>query len=138
MLNDRWYASEFRELSEEECLQLLTERAVGRIAFCTMEGPVVLPVNHVLDGGHIIFRTSPHTELARRLTKGLVAYEVDDFDEDSQTGWSVLVRGSAEHDDSPELRDPDDPQPWAAGYRPLVVRVRPSLITGRRLMPRPA
>jgi hypothetical protein len=45
------------------------------------------------------------------------------------------VRGTAEYDDAAEPRDPDDPAPWAAGYRPLVVRVRPTMITGRRLLP---
>lgn len=134
MLSDRWYSSHVKEVSVEESLELLASRPVGRVAYCTLDGPVVLPVNHVVEGEDIIIRTSPHTELGRRLVKGPVAFEVDDFDEFNQTGWSVLVRGTAELDTF-ELRPGDRPEPWAEGYRPMVVRIRSRLITGRRLLP---
>src|SRR5688500_5007952 len=96
--------------------------------------PVVVPVNHVLDGEDIIFRTSPHTDLGRQMIRGQVAFEVDDFDEFNECGWSVLVQGTAEYDDSDELWPDDRPRPWAEGTRNLVVRIRPRLITGRRLL----
>jgi hypothetical protein len=134
MLSDRWYASHVRELDREECFELLASRPVGRVAYTGPGGPVVLPVNHVLDGEDILFRTSPHTELGRTMISAPVAFQVDDFDEFNQAGWSVLVRGSAEYDDSDTLYPEDRPGPWAEGTRNLVVRVRPRLVTGRRLL----
>ena len=134
MLSDRWYASHLREVSREECFELIASRPVGRVAYWVPSGPVVLPVNHVLDGEDILFRTSPHTELGRQMRKGAVAFEVDDYDEFNHSGWSVLVRGSAEYDDSDVLYPPDRPGPWPEGTRNLLVRIRPRLVTGRRLL----
>ena len=134
VIGDRWFPSHVREIPIEECLELLASRPVGRVAYVISGGPVVVPVNHVLDGEDIIFRTSPHTDLGRQMIRGRVAFEVDDFDEFNQSGWSVLVQGSAEYDDSDTVWPVDRPQPWAEGTRILVVRIRSHLITGRRLL----
>lgn len=131
----RWYASSLQELSEEECYELLAARPVGRVAYAVATGPVVLPVNYVLDGRDILFRTSPYTELGREMLRGRVAFEVDDIDAFRESGWSVLVRGDAAYDDSDVLRPLDSPGPWAAGSRHLMVRITPRLVTGRRLIP---
>lgn len=130
-LRDSWPPSLLRELSEDECTELLAVVPVGRVAYCTPTGPVVLPVNHVLDGRDIVFRTSPHTPLARAMAGGSVAFEVDGYDAFHQAGWSVLVHGDPSFDEG--LPDPE-PVPWAEGSRHLTVRIRPRLITGRRLI----
>ena len=96
--------------------------------------PIVVPVNHLVDGDDIIFRTSPHTELGRSMARGQVAFQVDDFDDFTQAGWSVLVKGTVEYDDSDPPPVRERPQPWAEGVRGLVVRIRPSQVTGRRLI----
>lgn len=134
-VKERWFPSHLREMDREECLELLASVPVGRVAYCVLSGPVVLPVNYVLDGEDIIFRTSPHKELGRQMLRGSVAFQIDDYDEFNQSGWSVLVRGSAEYDDPDEVRPEDQPGPWAEGNRILIVRIRPRLITGRRLFP---
>lgn len=134
MSGDRWYPSHLTELSREECYELLASRSVGRVAFVVHDSPVVLPVNHSVDGDDIVFRTSPRTELGRRMIDGQVAFEVDDFDEFNQSGWSVLVQGSVEYDDPAVPLPPDEARPWAEGVRNLVVRIRPRLVTGRRLL----
>lgn len=134
-LSERWFPSHLRELDRAECLRLLTTVPVGRVAYCAEDGPVVLPVNHVLDGEDVVvFRTSPHTELGRSLIRGPVAFEADDYEEYNQSGWSVLVRGIAEYHDGGELTPKDGPTPWPEGSRNLTVRIRPWLITGRRLL----
>lgn len=134
--NRRWYADNFETLTEEECLDLLGSRPVGRIAYVADGWPVVLPVNHVVDGTDVVVRISPHAEVARHTLSGRVAFEVDAFDEDTRTGWSVLVRGTAEYDDPLVPRPEASPEPWADGSRHLVVRIRPSMVSGRRLRPR--
>lgn len=133
MIGDRWFPSHLTEISTEECYELLASRPVGRIAFVVDGSPIVLPVNHTVDGDDIVFRTSPRTELGRRMVRGQVAFQVDDFDEFNQSGWSVLMQGSVEYDaDAPWPEDRS--RPWAEGVRNLVVRIRPRLVTGRRLL----
>lgn len=134
MFDGQWYPSHLTELSTEECYELLASRSVGRIAFVVDDSPVVLPVNHAVDGDDIVFRTSPRTELGRQMIRGRVAFEVDDFDEFNQSGWSVLFQGTVEYDDSAVPWPEDKSRPWAEGVRNLVVRIRPRLVTGRRLL----
>lgn len=134
MTGEQWYPSPLAELSAAECYELLASRSVGRIAFVVDGAPSVVPVNHAVDGDDILFRTSPHTELGRSMASGQVAFEVDDFDDFSQSGWSVLVQGSVQYDDPDPASSAEPPQPWAAGVRGLVVRVRPRSVTGRRLI----
>ena len=131
-----WKSGRLRELDSSECLELLGTRSVGRVAFCTDEGPVVLPVNYVVRGEDVLFRTSPHNSIARYTNGHQAAFEVDEVDDFTQSGWSVLMRGTAElvedvHDIPTESR----PVPWAEGTRSLFVRVRTRSITGRRLFP---
>jgi Pyridoxamine 5'-phosphate oxidase len=47
------------ELSRDECLELLGAMSVGRIAYTTDDGPRVFPVNYILEGDGVIFRTVP-------------------------------------------------------------------------------
>jgi len=45
------------DLSRDECLELLAAMSVDRIAYTTDDGPRVLPVNYVLEGESVVFRT---------------------------------------------------------------------------------
>ena len=78
-----------------ECLDRLAAARVGRVAFVSQGDPVILPVNHGMDGENIIFRTATGTKLLAADTEQVVAFEVDGYDADRRTGWSVLVRGVA-------------------------------------------
>jgi nitroimidazol reductase NimA-like FMN-containing flavoprotein (pyridoxamine 5'-phosphate oxidase superfamily) len=99
--DDRWFPSHRKELGEPECLELLAEHHVGRVAYCDDLGPVVLSVNYAVDQGTILIQTSPHSTLASRLRTAPASFEIDEFDQYTQTGWSVLVRGSAAYVDRP-------------------------------------
>lgn len=142
MFADLW-PSHLQELTEDECRELLATRAVGRIAWTAPDGPVLVPLNHVVDGEDVLVRTSPVTELGRAAQAargGLpVAYEVDDHDGFHQSGWSVLLRGTAEVEPRAALpvvgaTAAEEPQPWAEGTRTLLLRLRPRTLTGRRLL----
>ena len=101
---------------------------VGRVAVCTEEGPRILPVNYVVDGASLVFRTSPYGLLGRLASGGRIAFEVDDIDRETRSGWSVVATGRAEPiEDADELtllRAFRDPQPWAPGLRLLYLRLR--------------
>ena len=132
---ERWFPSHLKELDKAECLELLASHQVGRVAYCDDLGPVVLPVNYVVDLDTVLLRVSPHSTLARNLRSAPASFEVDDFDDYNQSGWSVLVRGDAAYVDVAELPDEDNrPIPWAEGERTFHIRITPHDITGRRLL----
>ena len=127
-----WLRGALHELSSSECLELVAQKDVGRIAFWSEdEGPTVLPVNYVVDTDGIRFRTSPYAGAAR-VGGSLVAFEVDETDDFTESGWSVLLRGVAEvllgEQPGPA------PEPWAEGVRSVTVRVPATSISGRRVM----
>jgi uncharacterized protein len=82
-------------LPRKECLHRLVTARLGRVAFVSQGDPVILPVNHGLDGEDIIFRTATGTKLLAADTEQVVAFEVDGYDADRRTGWSVMIRGVA-------------------------------------------
>jgi nitroimidazol reductase NimA-like FMN-containing flavoprotein (pyridoxamine 5'-phosphate oxidase superfamily) len=138
-VTDGWFPGQLRDLSESECLQLLASRSLGRLAYLDDDGPVVLPVNYVVHDGTVLFRTSPHSAVGRIVPTQTAGFEVDDIDEDTRSGWSVLVRGPAtvvEVDELPATAE-DRPSPWVDGVRTLHVRITPRSISGRRLLPVP-
>ncbi|MET1061003.1 MAG: pyridoxamine 5'-phosphate oxidase family protein [Nocardioides sp.] len=131
-----WYPGHLKELTEKECLELLREQRVGRVAWCDADGPVVLPVNYRFEDDGVVFRTSAHSELARHFSPGPAAFQIDSVDDFVQSGWSVLVRGRAELLEWDELPEQNDrPESWAAGSRNVFVRITPTRVTGRRLLP---
>ena len=133
---ERWFPSHLKEIDEAECLELLANQRVGRVAYCDDLGPVVLPVNYVTDHGTILIQISPHSTLATHLRSARASFEIDDFDDYNQSGWSVLVRGNAAYVDGVDLPGDDErPAAWAEGQRTFHVRITPHDISGRRLLP---
>jgi len=124
------------KLFPAQCRRLLEPGGIGRIAFGTAAGPVVLPVNFVMLGGTIVFRTAAGTVIGAH-GDDTVAFEVDHIDEALGQGWSVLVRGQAHRVlQSGELRHVREAvalAPWPGGKRETFVRVVPSQLTGRRI-----
>ncbi len=132
---------EFEELTEEDCLELLRSKGLGRAAYQDDAGPVVLPVNYVVDAATILFRTSPYSPLAQHLQHmqgSQAAFEVDDIDNGTDAGWSVLVRGPANCVETADLpAAAERPTSWRdrESTQSLHVRITPRIITGRRLEP---
>ena len=133
-VRESWFPSHVRDLSLEECQDLLQTARVGRIGFSDPAGPVVLPVNYVMVEGCVVMATSSYASLARNALSAPVAFEVDVIDEFTESGWSVLVRGRLSVVERHELRDVDLPQPWAEGSRTLILRISEAEISGRRLV----
>jgi uncharacterized protein len=121
------------ELARGECLDLLRAFTVGRIAIASNSGSVlVVPVNYLVDGEVIVFRSDPGEKLD--LLRGAAAsFQIDFIDPIHHTGWSVLVQGTA-HRAAAEEVEHLDIESWAAGEKPHWVRVVPDTITGRRLV----
>src|SRR5687768_10877181 len=124
------------ELPPQECLRLLKEKVVGRIAFNTANGLRILPVNYVVHDDRIVFRTVPYGVLARSRAAD-VAFEVDELDDQLRAGWSVLAVGPCERiEDAADLaaiRESEPPTPWVSGSRDLYFGIRWKGLSGRRL-----
>ncbi len=125
------------ELSYEECLDLLRTRTAGRVAVGAPDGPHIVPVNYTVVEDTVYIRTTPYSVLGTYGRNTLVAFEVDDLDEEAHLGWSVVARGRCN-----AVLDPSDirrvthegaPEPWAAGQRTLLLALQWRELTGRRL-----
>ena len=132
-----------RDLTRDECVALLAAGTVGRVALCTADGPHIVPVNYVVDGESIVFRTSAYSLLGQHdWGSSTVAFEVDELDPVARSGRSVVVRGGAERiEDSDEVDGiawTTDPSPWAGGLRRQYVRIRYAELTGRAVGDEPA
>ncbi len=120
----------------EVCLQLLASVPVGRVGFVADGEVVVLPVNHILDGQDPVFRTASGSKLSAAEGQSLVAFEADEYDERTRTGWSVLVTGRAEmvYDEAEvERLSQRGLHPWATAVeRPFWIRIRATSVSGRQ------
>ena len=130
-------AGRVASLSRANCVELLKQERMGRVAFEDWDGPQLLPVSYVYWNGNIVFRTSDHGILAGLRRRSNAAFEIDGIDAAAGTAWSVVVRGiSQEVINTYELSQVwTNPElvPLAAGHRPLVIAIEPRTVSGREL-----
>lgn len=120
-------------LSEEECWNLLSRRELGRLAVTTDGKPDIFPVNYVIDGPRVLFRTAPGSKLADLSANPDVAFEVDEYDD--EIAASVVLKGVAHRLQLQQQIDAADALPFASWIPTLKyrwVQISPTSITGRR------
>jgi hypothetical protein len=125
-------------LSLQECLVKLASTTLGRVAFLHDGSVVVFPVNYVVDGLSVVFRSTYGTKLQLAEDSGPVTFEIDHEDRDGHTGWSVLVQGVARIVDDPVAAT----RFHRLGLRPALaddptgqwIQIRVEQITGRELV----
>ena len=123
-------------ISEDEAVELLSTREVGRVGVTIGALPAIFPVNFRVIDGAVVFRTGEGSKLAAAARGAIVAFEVDDYDVAGRTGWSVLVVGRSEvvHDLDVTFQVLNAGlEPFAGGRRGAIVRIIPELVTGRRI-----
>jgi nitroimidazol reductase NimA-like FMN-containing flavoprotein (pyridoxamine 5'-phosphate oxidase superfamily) len=128
--------SALQRLSRDQCLTLLASAPVGRIIYTRRALPAVELVNFALDHGDIVIRTDRSGKLAAATRGAVVAFEADQLDLDTRSGWSVTAVGPAA-----EVTDPDELarlrtiglKPWAPGARDHFIRISPVMLNGRHL-----
>jgi nitroimidazol reductase NimA-like FMN-containing flavoprotein (pyridoxamine 5'-phosphate oxidase superfamily) len=134
--------TEMEEILEAECLEILGQHSLGRIAVAVDGQPQIFPVNYAMSGRIIAIRTASGTKLSHA-PNSKVSFEIDDYDASAGVGWSVIVQGVAV--DATEAFDDVSWEaraaaPWALapGAKPYWLAIEPNLITGRRFQVRPA
>jgi nitroimidazol reductase NimA-like FMN-containing flavoprotein (pyridoxamine 5'-phosphate oxidase superfamily) len=131
---------ELEELSGDDCYRLLATQQIGRLGVNAEHYPLIFPVNYAIDRGVIVVRTHPGTKLTAA-DHANVTFEVDEIDQRTRGGWSVLVRGLAEEVTSAhraelvERTRASGAQPWAPGEHGRWLRIIPQAISGRRIVP---
>lgn len=108
---------------------------VGRLAVSIADHPDIFPVNYVVDGDSVVFRTGAGTKLAAAVLGRSVAFEIDGYDALAGDAWSVVIKGRAHQIEKMlEYFEADDLPlfPWHASAKPDIVRISAELVTGRR------
>ena len=142
-MTDLWWpiwhrGGRLEELDARECRRLLAGTTVGRLAYQTVRGPRIIPMNYALVGDSIVTCTAPDTEIARIAPKQTVAFEIDQADGYLQRGWSVLVVGELGLLSAEAIRmlsPGQTPDPWPEGPRSVFLQLGINELTGRRVHP---
>jgi uncharacterized protein len=126
------------QLDRATCLGLIAGQQVGRLIFTIGALPAVRVMNFALADQVILLRTSADATAARRLSDVIVAFEVDELDPATSSGWSVTVTGRASL-----VTDPETVAryrevglvPWALGVREQFMTISTEIVVGQRVGP---
>jgi len=107
---------------------------IGRIIYTRRAMPAVELVNFTVDAGDIVIRTAASRKLTAAINGAIVAFEADEYDPATRTGWSVTAVGHAR-----EISDParakrlhaTGPRPWVPGDKPYFIAIAPGILNGR-------
>ncbi len=127
----------FRALDRQECLRLLAKVPVGRVVYTRHALPAVFPINFSLDtDAAVVLSTSPDSDLVRAIDGVVVAFEADEFDAATRSGWSVVATGRATVVTDPaehERLSQSGPTSWMPLREAVFVRIESEMVTGREL-----
>lgn len=119
----------------DDCWRPLASVPVGRIGFQADGEVVVLPVDHIVDGQSVAFRTAVGSKLSAADGETQVVFEADDYDAGRRAGWSVVINGHAQvvyEDPDIEELNRSGLESWADDAdRPYWIRVWPESVSGR-------
>jgi len=126
---------QFDAIGRQQCLDLMESNHVGRIAWQAADRPQILPITYAMHQGSVYFRTLPDGILAELAQPTSVALEVDELDQKTRSGWSIVLHGRtsavSEPDDLADLWASESLVPWAVGNRTLFIRIVPESVSGR-------
>lgn len=123
-------------LSYRDCVALLETPQVGRVVFTVGALPAIVPVTFAVQDDAIIICTAADTRLAGAANGRVLAFEVDEVDPATRTGWSVVVTGVGELviDSAQRARLHGVVTPWAPGRHDVLIRLPFTVVTGRRIV----
>jgi uncharacterized protein len=127
-----------RELTTQECYQLLATARLGRLALSHRALPVVLPVSSRLHDRRIVIQITGEPILGAARKAPVVAFQTDEIEPSTYAGWSVVVTGhlrlvadAAEH----ALYASNLGFPRINSPHRHFVTVTPRLVSGQRRLP---
>ncbi len=120
-----------QRLEADECWELLEGEEFGRLAYRLVDEVHIVPINYIVDGRSLLFRTSSGNKLLAAALHSEVALEIDWHDDAS--AWSVVARGHlSQLEEDQEHRVDDLPlHPWVPTLKYDVVELVAETVTGR-------
>ena len=122
-------------LAEDVSWAHLAAASIGRIAVMSADGIDIFPVNFVVDGTTVVFRSAAGTKLFEVVLGGRIAFETDGYEAGHGRAWSVVLKGHGEVIDRwGEIYAAQELPivPWNHSPKERFVRVIPTSVTGRR------
>jgi nitroimidazol reductase NimA-like FMN-containing flavoprotein (pyridoxamine 5'-phosphate oxidase superfamily) len=126
-------------MSEPQCWEHLSSVGLGRLVTSVDGNPEIFPINFVVQGRTVLFRTAEGTKLVSAAINDEVLFEADHYDD--AEGWSVIVKGwtrVVRTDEDRANAETAPLRPWTATAKDHFVRIRPSRGPGRRVIFGPA
>lgn len=122
------------DLTVEECWELLEGEELGRLAYRLVDEVHLVPLNYVVDGRALLFRTGSGNKLLAAALHSDVAFEIDWYDD--QSAWSVVARGTLRRlgEDEQHRLDSLPARSWLPTPKNDVVELTPTTVTGRRFL----
>jgi hypothetical protein len=102
----------------------MATQPIGRVVHTECALPTLTPVNFRLYDGDVVLQAGRASSLGRVPPGTVVAFEVDDYDDSTGSGWSVVLTGRIADDETITL--PTRPHD-------RVIRLHPEVMTGRRV-----
>jgi hypothetical protein len=120
-----------QRLDADECWELLEGEEFGRLAYRLVDEVHIVPINYIVDGRSILFRTASGNKLLAAALHSDVALEIDWHDD--QSAWSVVVTGQLRRlpEDQEDRVDDLPLHPWIPTLKYNVVELLPSDVSGR-------
>lgn len=136
MVKDRKVTTQgaFNILSVENCWDRLNAEQFGRLAVSVAGRPDIYPVNYIVHDQRLVFRTAEGTKLASMAINTAVAFEIDGYEAETNTAWSVVLHGHArlvQHGAEAEALESLPLFPWNTSPKHRLVQVEPVEVTGR-------
>ncbi|GAB2842864.1 pyridoxamine 5'-phosphate oxidase family protein [Microbacterium insulae] len=119
-------------LTDEECWERLRTQELGRLVTHVGDVLDIFPVNYVVDGESVLFRTAQGSKMFELTVNDEVLFEVDDYTDTD--AWSVIIRGHARALDTSEEVERADGlglAPWIPTLKYTSVRVEAASLSGR-------
>lgn len=119
-------------LESDAAWEFLASHEVGRLAVCSLGEPDIFPINYIVSGENIIFRTAQGTKLLSILIDGHVALEVDEYTETEAV--SVVAKGVGRLlDSSAEIEElgAERVRPYVPTLKQQFVAIAVQQISGR-------
>lgn len=138
--DDATSGAPLEDLDVEACRRLLAATVFGCLAVVDDGKPVIIVLNHLVDGRDIIFRTTDDALLSRLTDDDRAvhaAFEVDTAFPAGRSGSSVIATGLlAREKDAKRLAAARTRiSAWADGERDTVLRMTVQHLTGRHVGP---
>jgi nitroimidazol reductase NimA-like FMN-containing flavoprotein (pyridoxamine 5'-phosphate oxidase superfamily) len=123
----------FEAISEDACMRLLREGAVGLLALSGSDAPDVRPVNFALHRHNIVMRTGRGRIFEGARQEEAASFVISESDRLEHSGWSVVVTGRLSICDPSDAAIRSRVRPWAKAEKGEWVLLSADRVTGRRI-----